>query len=88
MVDEPGPPGTLANSLVVATKQPTTLATFQDNVAALSDRLPADFRAFVQQAATQARVAAPPAAAPIFTDDRAQVEQVVHGLILDYLAGE
>ncbi len=88
VVDEPGPPGTLANSLVVATKQPTTLATFQDNVADLSEGLPAEFRAFVQQAAREARVAAPPTDAPIFTDDRAQVEQVVHGLILDYLAGE
>jgi spermidine synthase len=88
VVDEPGPPGTLANSLVVATKQPTTLEIFQENVAALSDRLPAEFRAFVQQAATHARVANPPADAPIFADDRAQVEQVVHGLILDFLAGE
>ena len=88
VVDEPGPPGTLANSLVVATKQPTTLEIFQENVAALSDRRPAEFRAFVQQAATQARVSSRPAAASIFTDDRAQVEQVVHGLILDYLAGE
>ena len=88
MVDEPGPPGTLANSLVVATKQPTALATFRDNVADLPEGLPAEFRAFVRQAATQAQVADPPADAPIFTDDRAQVEQVVHGLILDYLAGE
>ena len=88
VVDEPGPPGTLANSLVVATKQPTTLATFQENAADRADSFPAEFRAFVQQAVTQARVAAPPADAPIFTDDRAQVEQVVHGLILDYLAGE
>ncbi len=89
VVDEPGPPGTLANSLVVATKQPTTLATFQENAADRADSFPAEFRAFVQQAVTQARVAAPPAGdASIFTDDRAQVEQVVHGLILDYLAGE
>jgi hypothetical protein len=88
VVDEPGPPGTLANSLVVATQQPTALATFQENAANLPDRLPVEFRAFVQQAVTQARVAAPPAAAPIFTDDHAQVEQVVHSLILDFLAGE
>jgi spermidine synthase len=88
VVDEPGPPGTLANSLVVATKQPTALPTFQETAANLAGSFPAEFRAFVQQAASQARVAAPPADAPIFTDDRAQVEQVVHRLILDFLAGE
>lgn len=88
VVDEPGPPGVLANSLVVATKQPANLATFQENAANLADGFPAEFRAFVQQAAAQARVAAPPADTPLFTDDHAQVEQVVHGLILDFLAGE
>ena len=46
---------------------------------------PEEFRTFVAQAATQARVAQPPASAPIFTDDHSQVEQVVHGLIVDFL---
>ena len=40
-----------------------------------------------RRAAPQAQVAAPPAGAPIFTDDRAPVEQVVHALVLRYLLG-
>ena len=85
IVDEPGPPATLANSLVVATKQPTTFAQFEANIAALPDTLPAEFIAFVNNAALHARQAMPPSDAPIFTDDRSQVEQVVHGLIVDFL---
>ncbi len=85
VVDEPGPPGTLANSLVVATRQPATLDTFLSNAAALSAGYPEEFRDFVARAATQARVAQPPASAPVFTDDHSRVEQVVHGLIVDFL---
>lgn len=85
IVDEPGPPATLANSLVVATKHPTTLVQFEANLAALPDTLPAEFIAFVNNAALHARQAFPPSDAPIFTDDRSQVEQVVHGLIVDFL---
>ena len=85
VVDEPGPPGMLANSLVVATMQPTDLATFQRNAAALGPDAPVEWQAFVQKAATGARLAQPPISAPIFTDDRSQVEQVVHSVILDYL---
>jgi hypothetical protein len=32
-------------------------------------------------------MAAPLANAPIFTDDRSPVEQIVHGIIADFLAG-
>jgi predicted membrane-bound spermidine synthase len=85
LVDEPGPPATLGNSLLVATRQPTTLAGFQANVAALPESLPPPFREFAATAQRVARVAAPPSTAPVFTDDHAPVERVVHGIILDYL---
>ncbi|HHY58444.1 MAG TPA: fused MFS/spermidine synthase [Chloroflexi bacterium] len=88
VIDEPGPPGTLANSLVVATQRPTTLTTFQENVANLPDALPSEFREFAQAAVRFAHPAAPPATAPIFTDDHAQVEQVVHALIWDFMFGK
>ena len=88
LVDEPGPTGSLANTLLVATKQPATLeATLQANVASLPVSLPAEFRAFATQAAQYARVAAPPPATPIFTDDHAPVEQLVHSIILDFITG-
>ena len=87
VIDEPGPPATLANSLVVATMQPMTLETLSANIADLPDSMAPEFREFVEQAATQARVASPAPDAPIFTDDRAPVERVVHSIIADYLAG-
>jgi len=87
VIDEPGPAGNLGNSLVVATVQPFALADFQANAAALPETLPEEFRAFVAQAVPQARLAAPPADTPIFTDDRAPVEQLVHGIIWDFLQG-
>jgi hypothetical protein len=39
-------------------------------------------------AADYARPATPPSSAPIFTDDHSQVEQVVHGLIMDFMFGK
>ena len=86
LLDEPGPPGTLGNTLLVATKTPATLETsLLANVATLSTSLPAEFRSFAQRAVQVARPATPPATAPIFTDDRAPVERIVHSIILDFL---
>jgi hypothetical protein len=86
LVDEPGPPGTLGNTLLVATKRPTTLEdTLLANVASLPETLPSEFRDFAQRAVTVARVATPPASAPIFTDDHAPVERIVHAIILDFI---
>ncbi len=85
VIDEPGPPHTLGNSLVVATRQATTLNHFLTRVQGLSPGLPAEFRSFAQQAASYARAAAPPADTPIFSDDHSQVEQVVHGILWDFL---
>jgi predicted membrane-bound spermidine synthase len=86
LLDEPGPEGTLGNSLLVATKNVVTLEeTLLANVAALPDTLPVEFRDFAQQATQVARVASPPATTPIFTDDHAPVERIVHSIILDFL---
>lgn len=86
LIDEPGPPHTLGNTLLVATVQPSSLDNLHANVAALPARLPAAFREFAAQAQAYARTAAPPGT-PIFTDDRAPVERIVHSIILDYLRG-
>ncbi|MBK8048593.1 MAG: fused MFS/spermidine synthase [Anaerolineales bacterium] len=88
VVDEPGPPGVLANSLVVATRQPTTLEGFSQQVAALPASLPPEFVAFAGRATGQVRAATLPADAPVFTDDHSQVEQIVHSLIADFLLSE
>ncbi len=85
IIDEPGPANDLGNSLVVATVRPTDGANFAANVATLSPALPVEFRDFAQSAIAQARPAAPPPGTPTFTDDKAPVEQVVHGIILDFL---
>jgi hypothetical protein len=49
--------------------------------------LPGEFRDFAAGALAAARPANPPAGAPRFTDDHSQVEQLVHGLIVDFLVG-
>jgi hypothetical protein len=86
LLDEPGPPGTLGNTLLVATKSPVTLEnTLLANVQMLPATLPAEFRDFALEATQVARVATPPSTAPILTDDHAPVEQIVHSIILNFL---
>lgn len=87
-IDEPGPPATLANTLVVATASPPALENLGRAVVALPASVPAEFRAFAEEAVAYARIADAPADAPLFTDDRAPVEQLVHSIIVDYLVGE
>jgi hypothetical protein len=57
------------------------------NVAELPTILPVEFRDFATQAVQVARSAAPPSTSPIFTDDHAPVERIVHSIILDFLTG-
>jgi len=86
IIDEPGPPHTLGNSLVVATMQPATVDAFAERLATLPDDLPSEFRRFAESSLAQTRVAAPLPNTPIFTDDRSPVEQIVHSVIADFLA--
>lgn len=88
LIDEPGPPGTLGNTLLVATRQPVRAeATLLANAATLPPTLPAELRAFAADAAPRVRAAAPPPGTPILTDDHAPVERIVHSIILDFLTG-
>ena len=85
VVDESTEAFSLGNSLVVATMQPTTLADFQRNAAALDgDRYPL----LVEMASRANRTARPAAiSGPILTDDKAPIEQIVHGIMLRYFLG-
>ncbi len=85
VVDEPGPEDTLGNSLVLGVASPIDPRTPFRNAQALPTTLPQEFRTFAQEAIARLRVATPPPDTPIFTDDRAPVEQVVHGIILDFV---
>lgn len=80
IIDEPAPPGSLGNSLVVASMQPATLADFLANTAALPEPILAEV---ARRARSHVRLA--PNAGPILTDDRAPVEQIIHGIVLRYL---
>ncbi|NLE77218.1 MAG: fused MFS/spermidine synthase [Chloroflexi bacterium] len=83
VVPEPIPPGeSLGNSLLVATVRPAKVSNLVANAALLEEPL--------LQAVAERMV--PLAAAAhtdglVLTDDRAPVEQIVHGIILRYLAG-
>jgi len=84
IVDEPDEGSPLGNTLVVATRRPTTLADFHANLPGFSQPLLVEV---ARRAAGRVSVADPPAGTPIFTDDRAPVEQVVHRLVLRQLLG-
>lgn len=104
VIDAPDFGSDLGNSLIVATKRPTSLANFTTNVAALEHpwlqdvagralssrvweiacRAEAPFVAGVGPLPT----GLPPACVDPFTDDRAPVEQIVHGIILRYVMGQ
>jgi spermidine synthase len=84
VVDEPAEGSPLGNTLVVGTRRPTTLDDFRANLPRFDHPLMAEV---ARGAAPQARPADPPPGAPVFTDDRAPVEQVVHRLVLRYMLG-
>ena len=80
LVDEPGPRGALANTMLYATAE----VEHAPDTAALDASFPAEFRTFAQEALAEARPAKP-AARAAFSDDHAPVEWLVHGIILDYM---
>jgi spermidine synthase len=101
VLDEPGFGQFTGNSLVIATMQPTQAANLAANVALMTNPLLQDVAARSLAAPLWEVVCGPEAAwlpasraadrvpvdscAAPFTDDRAPVEQLVHGLILRYL---
>jgi predicted membrane-bound spermidine synthase len=80
VIDVPDEGSTLGNSLVVATVQPTRLKNFAANTAMLRNPL---LKVTAQNSLGYIREYT--ATGPVFTDDRAPVEQVIHGLILRYV---
>ncbi|GAC1452742.1 MAG: fused MFS/spermidine synthase [Ktedonobacterales bacterium] len=71
------------NTEIMATVQPTSIATLRANLAAVP---PGSLLGTVaQEAVPQARVALAERGGIIFTDDRAPVEQLIDQLLLDYV---
>jgi len=85
VLDVPDYGSSLGNSLVIATKQPTRPENFAANAANLQHPL----LRVVADRSLDSRMweFQPPADAVVFTDDKAPVEQVIHGLILRYILG-
>jgi spermidine synthase len=83
LVDLEQPGYDLTNVLVVATKQPTHLENLAANAQLMSQPI-------LQQVAQDSIARASEFTQPtiVFTDDKAPVEQVVHGLILSFVAGK
>jgi len=73
--------------LLIATVVPTEYPPFADQLAQLPAQLPADFQTFAQRALSQTRRLQSISNAPVFTDDHAPVEQVVHRIIWDFMVG-
>lgn len=72
-----------ANTLVIATLQPTRLDDVHANLARVTD---ADVRHVINYALPTVRVATQ--TEPVFTDDRAPVENLIHRIILRYAFGQ
>jgi spermidine synthase len=82
VVDESTQGLSLGNSLVVATMQPTTLDDFRRNAAAID---PATRPLLAEMAGRAALTARPAGAAGmVLTDDKAPIEQIVHGIMLRF----
>jgi spermidine synthase len=73
----------LINVLVVATKQPTHLENLAANTALMTDPT---LREVAESSIPRAEEFTTPTV--VFTDDKAPVEQVVHGLILSFITGQ
>jgi len=72
-----------ANTLIVATLQPTRLEDFRIRAAQLTD---ANLRIVAAQALPSVREAMQDS--PVFTDDHAPVENLIHSIILRYAIGQ
>ncbi len=83
LVDLAFPGYDLINVLVVATKQPTELDNFAENAGLMTNPI---LKEVAESALPRAKEFTDPTL--VFTDDRAPVEQVVHGLILSFVTGE
>jgi predicted membrane-bound spermidine synthase len=76
----------LINVLVVATRQPTRLDNLEANAALLTHPLLQKVAGASIPRASE--FTEPTEATVVFTDDKAPVEQVVHGLILSFVTGQ
>ena len=72
-----------ANTLIVATLQPTRVENFRANVAHLTD---ANLRIVAEQSLRSARAAMQDE--PVFTDNHAPVENLINDIILRYALGQ
>ena len=82
IIDEPHIGYDLGNSLVIATMQPATLDDYLANTANLPEPILAEV---ARRAESNVRVAS--GDGPILTDDKAPIEQIIHGIVLRYLLG-
>ena len=83
LVDLARPGLDLINVLVVATNQPTKLENLAANTELMTDPI---LREVAEDSVPRATEFTTPTV--VFTDDKAPVEQVVHGLILSFVTGE
>jgi hypothetical protein len=83
VMDMPDYGSSLGNSLVIATKQPTQIDNFAQNVSQLQQPL----LRVVADRSLQTRLWELSPGDLVFTDDKAPVEQVIHSLIFRYLLG-
>lgn len=82
IIDEPDQGFDLGNSLVIGTARPATLDAYTANTGTLSNPLLAEVAR-----RSQGHIRVAPSRGLVLTDDRAPIEQIVHGIVLRYLWG-
>ena len=82
VIDEPNMGYDLGNSLVIATMQPASLDDYLANTSSLPEPILAEI---ARRTRPNVRVA--PTNGPILSDDKAPIEQIIHGIVLRYLLG-
>jgi spermidine synthase len=83
LVDLANPGQDLINVLVVATKQPTRLENLAENAALMDNPI---LKKVTEASIPRAQEFTKPTL--VFTDDKAPVEQIIHGLILSFVTGQ
>ncbi len=80
IIDEPTAGADLGNSLIVATKQASSLEDFRRNLQQLQSPI---LQSMARRAEPHVRLAL--ARSPVLRDDKAPIEQIVHSIVLRYI---
>ena len=87
ILNEPVPPGTMGNALVIGLAQPADLENYRRQMQSLPSTYPQVFREFAQVTSAQAAAAVRASDLVPLSDDRAPIARIVHLIVWRFLQG-